>query len=106
MIEVRVETVNGVIHEMLITGHGGAEKGKDLVCAGVSSCLIGALNALDHAENYSLEIRSGYSHIKEIAPTQSHDQVVLETLFVQLKTIAESYPDRCKVQISRKEGTK
>jgi uncharacterized protein YsxB (DUF464 family) len=107
MISVRAEYDSSHLVDLLVTGHGGEEKGYDIYCAGVSTCLIGALNALDNAENYKIEVRSGYTHLIATTLSTTHDEIVLETLLVQLKTLADSYPEHCKVvEISRKEGTK
>ena len=56
MITVRVCYREGNIFSISLTGHGGGEYGKDLVCAGVSACFIGALNALVEKDGfYELE---------------------------------------------------
>ena len=78
--------------------------GKDIVCAGVSSCFVGALNALKGAENFRFQVEEGDSYVKAIHLPDDHDRIVLETLVIQLRTIQESYPDTVKVVVSRKEG--
>ena len=106
MIRVYVEYFHNTLTKMVIKGHGGLEKGNDIYCAGVSSCLIGALNALENAEHYSIKIESGYCEVVTINPSTEHDKIVLETLIVQLKTIADNYPQRVQTIISKKEGKK
>ena len=103
---IRAEAVykGSKFYSLVINGHGGLEEGKDIYCAGVSSCLIGALNALEHADNYSLRIESGHAKISLLQTSTSHDEVVLETLITQLQTMAKSYPERVKLTISKKEG--
>ena len=76
MISVRVITRKGKIIRVSLSGHGGGEYGKDLVCAGASA----------------------------IADVSEYDEVVLETLVTQLKTISESYPKNLCLTLSRKEG--
>lgn len=104
MIEVVISNENdGFL--LSIDGHGGEEKGYDIYCAGVSSCLIGALNALNNAENFDIVVESGHSMVKSLAKPSGHDEIVLETLICQLKTIARSYPDRVVIkEVSKKEG--
>lgn len=90
-----------------ISGHGIAENGygHDIYCAGVSSCSIGALNALENAENYDIQIASGYIKVVRIAKNTLHDEIVLETLITQLGTISKSYPDYVEISL-QKEGLK
>ena len=70
---IRAEAVykGSKFYSLVINGHGGLEEGKDIYCAGVSSCLIGALNALEHAENYSLRIESGHAKISLLQTSTS-----------------------------------
>ncbi len=104
MIRVDVNYVFGKIVFLKIEGHGGLDYGKDIICAGVSACSIGALNALDHAEDYQLEIHSGFLELKRIQESTLHDEIVLETLIVQLKTIEKKFPKNVKINVSGKEG--
>lgn len=104
MIRIKVVYVDGLFSSLDIQGHGGEEYGKDIYCAGVSSCLYGALNALSHAENYSYSLESGYGMVKAKVKSDLHDEIVLETLITQLSTIANSYPEKVNIQVSEKEG--
>ncbi len=104
MILVDVNYIFGKINHVRIHGHGGLEYGKDVICAGVSACSIGALNALDNAENYKLAISEGLIDLESIHESTMHDEIVLETLIVQLDTIQKKYPDRVKIKVSGKEG--
>lgn len=106
MIHVNINYVDNSLSHMTIKGHGGLEYGKDVICAGVSACLIGALNALDNAENYDIVVEEGYCTIDKKNDTTMHDEVVLETLIMQLETIGKSYPDRLTIKFSGKEGNK
>lgn len=107
MIEVEILFSDEKLCNMSIRGHGIAEGGygHDIYCAGVSSCLIGALNALNNAENYEISILSGDAKIAVKREQTLHDEIVLETLITQLDTIAKSYPNYVKI-VSRKEGSK
>lgn len=104
MILIEINYVFGKINRITISGHGGLEYGKDIICAGVSACSIGALNALDNAENYQLKIKEGYIDLKCIKSSTMHDEIVLETLIVQLDTIEKKFKDRVKIRVSGKEG--
>ncbi len=104
MICVDVNYVFGKIASLKIEGHGGLDYGKDIICAGVSACSIGALNALNQAENYKFDIRAGFLELKRIQDSTLHDEIVLETLIVQLKTIEKKFPKNVKINVSGKEG--
>lgn len=106
MISVLVEYDSKHLIHLVVKGHGGLEYGKDVICAGVSCCIIGALNALTSCENYLIEVRSGFMELKSKQTSTDHDEVVLETLVVQLDTIRKQYPDRVRIKVSRKEGKK
>ena len=66
MITVRVCYREGNIFSISLTGHGGGEYGKDLVCAGVSACFIGALNALMEKDGF----------IELVGKENFHDNIV------------------------------
>lgn len=104
MIEAVAVYLRGHFKSLIIKGHGSLGYGKDIYCAGVSSCLVGALNNLEGSESFSIDIRSGDSKVERIKDMSDHDEIVLETLITQLVTIANSYPDEVKVTVSGKEG--
>jgi uncharacterized protein YsxB (DUF464 family) len=97
MIKVEIDYNCDQITSISIIGHGEGEKGYDLVCAGVSSCFVGAMNALEKIDNYEIIIESGNSSCKSKGKNPLHDQIVLETLVVQLYTISKEYPREVKV---------
>ncbi|MCH3966452.1 MAG: ribosomal-processing cysteine protease Prp [Bacilli bacterium] len=96
---------DGCIRSIVLKGHGNGGIGKDLVCAGVSSCFVGAMNAIQESEKFEFSIKSGNSSCVSKEKPNMHDGIVLETLIVQLKTIQEAYPNEVSV-ISKKEGEK
>lgn len=104
MIKVSAVYINDKFQSLQIVGHGGLDFNQDIYCAGVSTCLIGALNTLDESEKFDLKIKSGDSSIIRIEKITYHDEIVLETLIKQLQTLSDSYPDRVSINISRKEG--
>ena len=94
MIKVLVKQNNNQIVNLSITGHADSgEYGKDLVCAGVSTVGIGAMNML--AKKGFLAKGLGTIEINEGNVVVNHTdevcQVVLETLVVTLETMVESY---------------
>lgn len=93
MIKVVIRRQNKLIVGLEISGHSmSAEKGKDLVCAGVSAIGIGGLNAIYQIDSEAkLSMEDGFISISGIN-SSSLEQMVLTTIIVQLKTIQEKYP--------------
>ena len=80
------------IKKIEISGHANmADEGKDLVCAGCSTCFIGALNAIQDIDNFKVKVDKGLGFV--------------EVLLVQLKSIEYSYSQYLKINYI-KEGTK
>jgi uncharacterized protein YsxB (DUF464 family) len=106
MISVSVVYQQSLFESLTIKGHGSQGQGYDLVCAGVSSCFVGAMNALAKPEALTITVKAGDSSVIRNKKLCHHDEIVLETLIRQLQTIAKSYKDDCRVKVSMKEGNK
>lgn len=82
----------------LAEGHSlFAKKGKDIVCAGVSACIVGAFNAIEETKNFQFTLSDGKAELKVLSRVNEHDEIVIQTLLTQLKTIAVSYKDYVSV---------
>ena len=93
MIKVTVIKAEQKIQSIVVKGHSNsAPKGEDLICAGVSSIVIGGANAIAHPECFTFKTDEGYFEIVELKTANEHDYNVLETMLIQLKTIEETYP--------------
>ncbi len=103
MVIVRVgQDKEGRITSLSLSGHAGSgPKGHDLVCAGVSAVSQGALNAIDQ-DGFHIEVKPGKLELIAKSLPNSHDQIVLETVVVQLESLEASYPD-C-IRLERKCG--
>lgn len=94
MINVVIKAKNSNFSELTISGHAGSgPKDYDLVCAGVSSVSIGALNNLDDVNNFKITIEDGYIDVLALSTPSNHDLVVLETLIISLRTLEQTYGD-------------
>lgn len=95
MIQIEVKRQGDIILAVEIKNHAGyQEKGKDLVCAGVSCIAIGALNAIDQSKGVcDLEMKEAYVSITVKLPKDHDTQVKLEMLRIQLITVQEAYPN-------------
>ncbi|ERJ12769.1 ribosomal-processing cysteine protease Prp [Haloplasma contractile] len=101
MIKVKLKRHDN-LKDVEVSGHAlFAEFGKDVVCAGVSSIVIGALNALGELTDYNTDqvtIKEGYVHIPDIFD-DPQVQLVLNTMVVQLNTVWQSFPEYMDISI-------
>lgn len=101
MIKVKVTILPENKYDSIeIKGHAGyAPKGQDLVCAGVSSVVTGAINNLKDYDSFKIVHEEGNVLIKRLPEKEisKHDEVVIETMLTQLKTIEYSYSKFIKI---------
>ena len=91
MIKIEATRKDGKIINLTVKGHANsAPKGEDLVCAAVSSVLVGGCNALNQPNCFAIKLDSGDTSISEKSIANKHDYEVLETMIVQFKTVEES----------------
>ena len=103
MIQVSVIKNNGSYSSLTVTGHAySGEAGNDLVCAGVSSILTGALNAFDSLTQDSLLTMDKQPLIKiELKTPSELNQKLFEFVLIQLKTVEMAHPHN--IEIHEKE---
>ena len=102
MIKVQVSFPKGKFEYLKVQGHAGSGPyGHDLVCAGVSSVIIGGLNNLQKINAFDINLAEGLAVIKAKAKITKHDSVVLETIVQQLETIEESHSNHIKIYYER-----
>lgn len=111
MIEITItRTGSDQIREFEIKGHAFfAERGKDIVCAGVSAVSIGAINAIHALTGVIPEIKQGNGFLRcVISENQSEDitekvQILLEGMVISLQTIEEEYGKNLKITFKKRE---
>ncbi len=104
MIRIQVTYENEKFVSLIAKGHAeSADYGHDTVCAAVSAIIQGGINALkDDEKNYSLSIEKGDLELKRLTSKMSeHDEIVIETIYVQLESVAQVAKDY--VQLERKQ---
>ena len=85
----------GKKRKLIIEGHGGGEKGKDIFCAAASTLLITLVSTLDTAHiKHTADIRDGYAEIKCNRP---ESRTVFYTCMCGFYTLAELYKDKYRV---------
>ncbi len=99
MIRVKYAETDGKIVSLEVKGHANSTtiENHDLVCAAVSACTTGALNALQDVKCFDIKVDSGLVIIKSIKDITNHDQIVLQTLLIQLQTIEEDNKQFIKI---------
>ena len=91
MIKIEATRKDGKIVNLTVKGHANsAPKGEDLVCAAVSSVLVGGCNALNQPNCFAIKLSEADASISELSIANKHDYEVLETMMIQFKTIEES----------------
>ena len=93
MIKVTVFKTKSIINKIDVSGHSGyANKGQDIVCAGVSAVTIGTLNAIHEitgkVPEHELD-EQGFASIKFNKSNQ--EQLIAQVCIIQLKSIVENY---------------
>jgi uncharacterized protein YsxB (DUF464 family) len=97
-----------VIHKqnlLNITGHSGSGvKGKDLVCAGVSSIVFGALNWFS-PEDVKVDRDDCCGKIEIVViKNKKPNNYLLNLLMVQILTVQHSFPKQIKVLETNLKG--
>ncbi len=93
MIKVLITKEENKFRSLEVKGHSNsAEYGNDLICAAVSAVVTGGFNNIEQIKDYEFVLSEGYAMLQPKGKVSSHDEIVIETVIVQLKTIAEEYP--------------
>ena len=99
MIKVVIEKNNSKIISFEVSGHSNYdEKGKDIVCAGVSAIVVGGINALinENKKAIEYECKEGYAKVL-VKNIDSNIEMILDVISTQLYTVEESYPKFIKI---------
>lgn len=100
MIHIVLRFRTDALEEIEVSGHAGyAPSGQDIVCAGVSALLGGALNALDHYQHgrfsYRIDpqgaatIRLGDAMTEE---GRQQAQIIMKTFQLGVDMLRQDYP--------------
>lgn len=100
MIKVEIKHQEDYIVLMKVSGHALFDDfGKDIVCAGVSSVMVGLLNALDLKTDYLVEIHEDdQSMMVSTQQPNATGQMICEVGLIQLQTIANQFPKNIKIR--------
>ena len=100
MVKVEIQYKGKGLSYIKVKGHADtAPHGQDLVCAAVSAITFGAMNAIENIdEDFTYEIEEGDVTLRANGAISEHDETVLETMILQLKTIQASYPEAINIK--------
>ena len=99
MVKVEIVYRGKGLASIHIKGHANTgPAGHDLVCAAISAIAIGSLNALENADDYAISVEEGDVKIEIPGSLGEHDETVLETMIIQLKTIQVSYREAITIK--------
>ena len=99
MVKVEIIRNHNLISSIKVWDHAGSgNHGFDLVCAGVSAIMIGALNAFDEMD-LPVELSMDPSPLIQIQWLKPHDkQIMMDIIYIQLKTIENQYKQFIKIR--------
>lgn len=112
MIQVTVNRKkSGMIQSFEISGHAFfADRGNDIVCAGVSAVSVGTINAVHALLGITPEIEQnedGFLRcvIPEHLPEETNEkiQLLLEGMVISLQSIEEQYRQHIKLTFKKQE---
>ncbi|KAA9000413.1 ribosomal-processing cysteine protease Prp [Paenibacillus spiritus] len=99
------DSSHGTITAFAVEGHANyARRGEDIVCAGVSAVTVGTVNAIEALTGVVLEssMKGGFlsgNVVRTENPEMSAKvQLLLESMIVMLRTIADSYGKYIQIQ--------
>ncbi|MED3562188.1 ribosomal-processing cysteine protease Prp [Bacillus xiapuensis] len=111
MIGITIDrNYSGEIQSFEISGHAFfADRGKDIVCAGVSAVSVGAINAVHALTGVTPVIEQGNGFLRCVIPdhlsADIHEkiQILLEGMVISLRTIEEEYGTHIKITFKKQE---
>lgn len=104
-------TKSGRLKSFEMSGHAlFADRGKDIVCAGVSAVSVGAINAVHELTGVTPDIEhraDGFLRcvIPEELPVdiERDVQLIIEAMVVSLRSIEETYGKHIKITFKKQE---
>lgn len=99
MIKVLIRFEEKNFKSLEVKGHANAGPyGQDIVCAAISGILTGCTNAIQEEDKFILENDEGYYKLQAKDSLSPHDEAVIDTIIVGLKTIAKEYDKFVQIQ--------
>ena len=100
MIKVKIQKRDDKFFKITIKGHAEYdEKGKDIVCASVSSIVITSINAIVRVDEASIEYKELHG-FRDIHSKKSHNivNILIENMIDLLKELGEDYKNYIEIR--------
>ena len=99
MIKITTELENELIKNITVAGHAGFDrKGKDIVCASVSSMVLVSINACFSIDDKVLEVEENEAFIRV---NKKYENVAVDKILLNLvrmlEELKESYPKNIQI---------
>ena len=99
MIKITTELENELIKNITVKGHAEFDiKGKDIVCASVSSMVLVSINAILSIDNKILEVEENEAFIRV---NKKYENVAVDKILLNLvrmlEELKESYPKNIQI---------
>ncbi|QQY77898.1 ribosomal-processing cysteine protease Prp [Mycoplasma mycoides subsp. capri] len=101
MVDIIINYKNNKIIQFQMKGHANSDEyGKDLVCAGLTAIVSGALNAIDFYYKNDVDIEVLKNKITIIVKQENNNnlQLMLDMLKIQIQTITIQYPKNARIK--------
>ncbi|MFA5459686.1 MAG: ribosomal-processing cysteine protease Prp [Bacilli bacterium] len=101
MVKVKVESNNGYINKVSISGHAQYDKlGKDIVCASVSSIAITSINAILSFYPEGISYQQSEGNLQVVVKEFNKDiDILLTNMVNMLKELERDYPHYIRIII-------
>lgn len=100
MIKVKIRGIGKSFVSFEASGHANSNQyGHDLVCAAVSSVVIGGFNSIKETNKFKFDVKEGYAKMEAKETISDYDEAVINTIITSLKTIEETNPSFVKIEI-------
>ena len=99
MIEARYDR-DGEMHTLFVRGHAGyAEKGQDIVCAGVSAIVYALIGWLENNLEAYVDIDETSGYVSISCEGDEKVEAVFYMAAIGIENIANTYPDHVDIDI-------
>ncbi|QVJ95155.1 ribosomal-processing cysteine protease Prp [Mycoplasma mycoides] len=101
MVDIIINYKNNKIIQFEMRGHANSDEyGKDLVCAGLTAIVSGALNAIDSYYKNDVDIEVLKNKITIIVKQENNNnlQLMLDMLKIQIQTITIQYSKNARIK--------
>ncbi len=101
MVDVKFTKTNDEFTSLTMSGHANsAEYGSDIVCAGISAIVFGALNGFDQLAKpmFDLAVKDNYVSAKALSDECIVNKL-LNFVYIQLRTVEDQYPKNIKITV-------